>query len=406
MTQSKLSQREFVSLMALIMSFIALAVDAMLPALQFIGKDLGLSNLNDTQYIISSIFAGMAVGLIFFGPFSDSFGRKPAILLGGAIYIIGCLISYFSTNFEWMLIGRGLQGLGGASARVITIAMIRDEYSGNKMAKIMSLIMIIFILVPAFAPSLGLLVMKLATWRDIFSVMAMIAFIAMLWFFLRQPESLAPEKRSPFRFNKIFNGIKETITHPQSLPYLLSAGFSFGAFVGYLSLAQQILEVKYELGDRFAIAFGGLALCIGSASFVNSRLVERFGMLALCKYSLRFLFSFSILGIIANAWMPEGLNLLMFLIYMAFSFFCVGILFGNFNALALQPLGHIAGVANSVISAVQTAVSVIVGSLIGSFYTGSVFPLVFGYLCCSFISIILVEWGSRRKLLEESSLEA
>ncbi|MEE6250639.1 MAG: multidrug effflux MFS transporter [Bdellovibrionota bacterium] len=403
MTQSKLGQREFVSLMALIMSLVALAIDAMLPALQFIGKDLGLSNINDTQYIISSIFAGMALGLIFFGPFSDSFGRKPAILSGGAIYIIGCLISYFSGDFQWMLIGRFLQGLGGASARVITIAMIRDEYSGNKMAKIMSLIMIIFIIVPAFAPSLGLLVMKFSHWRSIFSVMASIAFVAMLWFYLRQPESLSKEKRAPFRLNRILSGVKETITHRQSLPYLLSAGFSFGAFVGYLSLAQQIFQMKYKLGDQFAIAFGGLALCIGSASFMNSRLVERFGMLALCKYALRVLFVLSSLGLLANSLIPGGLSLVMFLIYMALSFFCVGILFGNFNALALQPLGHIAGVANSVISAVQTGVSVIVGTLIGSFYDGDVLPLVFGYLCCSFISILLVEWGSRRKVLESQA---
>ena len=205
--EKKIGQTEFVILMALIMSYIALAVDAMLPALVQIGSDLSVTDPTYIQYVISSIFAGMGIGLIFFGPLSDSIGRKPVVILGGLIYIVGCVLSYQAQSFEVMLFGRALQGLGGASARVITVAMIRDRFVGAKMAKVMSLIMIIFILVPAFAPSLGLIIIKLASWREIFLVMAGVSLFATIWFYFRQEETLLKEK--PFVWVSFGMGLKK-----------------------------------------------------------------------------------------------------------------------------------------------------------------------------------------------------
>lgn len=396
--EKKIGQTEFVILMALIMSYIALAVDAMLPALVQIGSDLSVTDPTYIQYVISSIFAGMGIGLIFFGPLSDSIGRKPVVILGGLIYIVGCVLSYQAQSFEVMLFGRALQGLGGASARVITVAMIRDRFVGAKMAKVMSLIMIIFILVPAFAPSLGLIIIKLASWREIFLVMAGVSLFATIWFYFRQEETLLKEKRKAFRLGIIWNGVKETVTHSQSWPYMLSAGFIFGSFVGYLSLSQQILEIDFHLGSQFAFAFGGLALFIGSASFFNSFFVETLGMRKMVEMALIGMFSLSICGFALE--LLGVLSFWPFYIYAALNFICLGILFGNLNALALQALGHIAGVANSVISSVQTFMSALIGSLIGAMYDGTPRSLLLGYVICSSLAMFFIKQFAKKHVVE------
>ena len=272
----------FIALMALLMSFVALAIDAMLPALAQIGTDLNVVNRNDVQQVISSIFLGMSFGLIFFGPFSDSYGRKPAIYLGMGIFIIGCLISIFSQTFNTMIFGRILQGLGGASCRVITIAMIRDKFEGAQMGKVMSLIMIFFIMVPALAPSIGQLILMIATWRAIFYVMLLLGIISVVWLALKQEETLPVEKRLKFSLGTIFNGVLETVKNKTSRSYTLAAAFVFGAFISYLSSSQQIFQTQYGVGKLFALYFGVLALSIGSASFANSRWEDKYPMEILC----------------------------------------------------------------------------------------------------------------------------
>ena len=202
------------------------------------------------------------MGLIFFGPLSDSYGRKPAIYLGISVFLIGCLASIYSTSFEVMIFGRLLQGLGAASCRIITLAMIRDRFDGNTMAKTMSLIMIIFILVPALAPSIGQLIMFAFNWRAIFVFIFILGMLSMVWLALGQPETLAKENRLPFSVRVILNGITETMKNRISRGYTIASGLVFGAFVGYLSSTQQILQEQYQLGDKFSIAFGGLALAI------------------------------------------------------------------------------------------------------------------------------------------------
>lgn len=391
-TSSEPKRLEFIALMAALMSMVALSIDAMLPALGLIGQDLAVADPNDSQLVISMVFLGMGIGLIFYGPISDSFGRKNAIYLGVSIFLVGCLISIFAQDFNQMLIGRVLQGFGAAACRVITVAMMRDKYDGPEMAKVMSLIMMVFIMVPALAPSFGQLILFVADWHGIFILLFSFALISTIWLHFRQEETLSIENRVPFSLANIKRGMIETIKHPEARTYTLGAGIMFGAFVGYLSSSQQILQVLYETGDMFAIYFGALALAIGFSSFANSKLVMHMPMQTLCIIALAVVLSTSTIFLVYALIANQHPGLFSFMLYMLSTFFCFGILFGNFNSLAVHPLGHIAGVATSVISTVQTLISVVVGTYIGQHYNGTVLPMVTGFIICSGITLMLVIW--------------
>lgn len=381
--------KEFVLLMAMLMSMVALAIDAMLPAMSQIGNSLNVSDPNDNQLIVVSVFLGMAFGQMFYGPISDAFGRKPAIYLGCGIFLLGDLISIFSQDFTTMLFGRLLQGIGAASCRVVTLAMIRDRFSGKEMAQVMSLIMLMFILVPALAPAIGQTILWFAPWRAIFIFLFVFGLISVIWLYARQDETLSESDRIPLSFRNTWNGLTETLGHPHSRNYTFAGGIMFGAFVGYLSSAQQILQFQYELGDLFALYFGVLALSIGMASFANSKLVNRFSMEGLCITALSCITLVSALMFIYMQLSQSQPSLLWLMIYLISMFMGFGILFGNFNTLAVHPLGHIAGVANSVISTVQTLMSVAIGGYIGHAYDGTIQPLVMGFAICGFVALFI-----------------
>jgi DHA1 family bicyclomycin/chloramphenicol resistance-like MFS transporter len=369
--------------MAFLMSLTALAIDAMLPALGQIAKSLNLENHNDVQFVISSVFLGMSFGLMLYGPLSDAFGRKFSLYLGIIIFITGSLVSFISTSFDLMLVGRVLQGFGAASTRVVSMAMIRDKYSGNEMGRIMSLIMVVFILVPALAPGLGQLILFVAEWRVIFAVFIFLGVLALILLYSKQEETLNFEKRIPFSAKAIYKGAKETISHPTSKYYTLASGAIFGAFVGYLSTSQQILQNQFKVAESFSLYFGGLALCIGISSYVNSKLVMKFGMKKVSLIAILSLGCVSGLYIGLLVLFPALESLIPFVIYLGISFLFIGILFGTLNTLALEPLGHIAGVANSVISSIQTFISVAIGGIIGQIYNGSIYPLVVSFFVLS-----------------------
>ena len=393
--KSRAGNVEFISLMAVLMSLVALAIDAVLPALTKIGESLGVGNANTTQLIISVFFIGMSFGQMIYGPISDSFGRKKALYLGMFIFLLGSVVSLFSTTFTSMLIGRACQGFGISSCRVISLAMIRDKFEGREMARVMSLIMVFFIMVPAIAPSLGQVVLFYADWRSIFLLVVVVAVIGFFWLFFRQPETLAEENRLPFLPATIIAGIVETLKNPLSRSYMLASGIIFGAFIGYLSSAPQILQIQYGLGEAFSLYFGGLAVAIGISSFFTSRLVMRFGMEKLSFFALILLSLTSSLFFLYAQSVSGHPPLLIFMAYLTLAFFCFGVLFGGFNTLAVQPLGHIAGVATSVISSVQTLVSVAVGGLVGQCYNGTVLPLVLGFLLCGLTSLAIMIYVRR-----------
>ncbi len=376
-------------------SLVALSIDAMLPALQEIGGDLGLRRGNDAQLIVSVLFLGLAVGTMIYGPISDSTGRKPPIYFGFALFILGCLLSAAATSFPMMLAGRFLQGLGAAGPRIVAIALVRDGYEGRAMARIMSMVMAVFILVPALAPGVGQGILLVAHWRAIFGVLLGLALTALVWFAIRQPETLTADRRTPFSVLHIGRAIHETCTNRTAFGYTIAAGLIFGAFIGFLNSAQQIFQEQYELGRLFPLYFAVLALSIGSASWVNSRLVMRFGMRPLSGLALTALSGLS-LAFFGIAWAAAGDPPLWALMaYLMTAFFCIGILFGNFNALAMDPLGHIAGVAASVIGSLTTFVSLALGTAIGQGYDGTVLPLVGGFAALGIASFAVMRWAER-----------
>lgn len=370
---------EFVVLMALIISMVALSIDTMLPALPEIASDLGVTQMNDSQYVISILFAGMAVGQMIFGPMSDSVGRKKAINLGFATFIVGCLVSLLATSFTTMLIGRFLQGLGAAGPRVVSTALVRDRYEGREMARVMSFVMTIFILVPVIAPAVGQVILIFSDWRGIFLLFLVLSFIALIWFNCRQPETLASDKRIKFSIEQILIDTKTIVTIPAAIGYTVAAGIIFGAFLGYLSSSQQIFQVQYALGDQFALYFGVLAASIGAASLVNAKLVIRFGMRQLSHGATVFIVVLSVPFYFISQHYLGNPPLVQLMTYLLAVFFFIGILFGNLNALAMEPLGSIAGLGAAVVGSISTLISVILGVAVSSAYDGTVLPLVTGF---------------------------
>lgn len=388
--KSRKGHGEFICRMAVLMSLVALAIDAVLPALGQIGASFGVVDGNDNQLVISLFFLGMACGQMLYGPFSDSYGRKPALYLGISVFVVGSIVSLMAASFAAMLTGRVLQGFGICCCRVVAMAMIRDSLEGREMARVMSLIMVIFIIVPAIAPSLGQLILFVSDWRGIFALLVVAAAASLLWTYLRQPETLAPERRRRFTASVIGAGVVETLRHPLSRAYTLASGIIFGGFIGYLNSAQQILQLQYRLGDAFSLYFGVLAAAIGLSSFVNARLVMRFGVERPSFLALLVLSGCSLVFALAAGWFPDAAGLWPFMAYLIIAFFCFGVLFGGFSTLAVQPLGHIAGVATSVISSLQTLVSTLVGGIIGWCYNGTILPLVWGFFFCGAVSLAIM----------------
>jgi DHA1 family bicyclomycin/chloramphenicol resistance-like MFS transporter len=383
---------EFVIIISLMMSLTALSIDAMLPALPQIGSDLQVQNVNDRQLVVSAIFLGLAIGQLFFGPLSDKTGRKPAIFAGLALFIVGSLISLSAISFPMMLAGRLLQGAGVSAPRAVGLALVRDRYEGRGMARVMSFVMTVFILVPMIAPMMGQAVLLFTSWRSIFGIFVLLAIITLIWFGLRMPETLASENRAPFSLRRIIGATIEIIKIRPALGYTVIAGLVSGLHLGYLSSAQQIFQEQYGLGELFPLYFAIIALAIGLASFLNARLVMRFGMRSLVRWALLVIMVLSVAVLGIALLMGGQLPLWFLMVYLMLTFFGVGILFGNNNALAMQPLGRIAGVGAAVVGSLSTFISVPLGTIIGQSYNGTILPLITGVAVLSALSLLVVRW--------------
>lgn len=391
---SNVSFAEFVTLMAIMTAMTALSIDAALPALGEIGHALNILNSNDNQLIISLLFAGMAIGQIIYGPLSDSIGRKNSIYIGFGLYLLGCLFSILSTDLTTMLIGRFLQGLGAAGPRIVTIALIRDRYEGREMARVMSFIMSVFIFVPAVAPAFGQAILFVWEWEAIFVSFLLIGLLTLVWFALRQEETLLQADRVPFSLRHIYRGVKETCLNRTAFGYTIATGIILGAFLGYLSSAQQIFQDAYKTGDAFVLYFGLLSVAIGLASFLNARLVMRYGMRRISGNAIYTVAAVSALFYLF-AYAYNGLPpFYSFMLYGSVTFFCMGLLFGNLNAMAMEPLGHIAGVGAAVVGSLSTFISVPLGVLIGRFYDGNILPLVAGFAVLGLLAGAVFHYAS------------
>ena len=371
---------------------IAFGTDTMLPAFPDIAKDLELLNVNKAQLIISSFILGTGLGQLISGPISDTFGRKPIITIGLMIFILACIAAYYAETLEMMLVARFIQGLGISAPRTVTMALIRDLYSGRKMAQVMSLAMAIFVLVPALAPSIGQLLFINFGWRSIYMAFIAFALIGLLWLNLRQPETLPFEQRKKLSSTEFLSAFKVVITNTAVVKYTVTLALGFGALFGYLNSAQQIFVDTLGAGMKFPMYFAIISILAAPASFMNAALVMKYGMklLATIGFALQIIFALITILIINQDFISMEWLLVIFISWSVIAFFLKGLYFGNLNALAMEPMGEIAGMASAIIGASATMLGILIAIPIGLAFNGTATPVLFGYITCSSLALILM----------------
>lgn len=388
MRNQRRSQVEFIVLMAALMSIVALSIDAVLPALPDIGNFLSVKDASDNPKLITSIFLGLGVGQLIFGPLSDSFGRKPIVYIGFVVFIIASIICVTTKSFEMMLFGRILQGVGLASPRTMCIAMVRDSYSGDYMAKVLSFVVMIFILIPVIAPSLGQFLMNHYHWHSIFIFNLGFGVLVMLWFWIRQPETLKPKYKISYRLSIFKTGTIAFFRIKPAVIYTILSGLITGSFMVYLSTSQRIFEQQYNMKEEFPLIFASLAISVGLSTFMNSQLVVKFGMWRIVHFAM---LSFVLISLVFIILFSSGNNpsIEVLLGFFALQFFTIGFLFGNLRALAMEPMGHIAGIGSALNGFISTVMAVPIANYIGKFVIDSVTPLFVGFLICGLVSLAL-----------------
>ncbi len=389
---------EFVALIAALMALNALAIDVMLPALPDIGAALDIVNENERQKIVITYLIGFGVAQLFYGPISDRFGRKSVLLGGLGLYTLAGVFSLISDSFDHLLIARFLQGVGCAAPRVVAVSIVRDCYSGRQMGRVMSLAMMVFMAVPILAPSVGQLILFVAPWYWIFATLTGAGVVMVLWSALRLPETLPVEKRSKLDVKTIIHAYAKTLTTRVSFGYMIGTTLIFGALFGFISSAQQIFVGIFNLGVYFPVVFATIALCMSLAAFLNSRLVETVGMRRLSHAALC---GFVIVSILHVAIAYAGLeSIYIFVAMVAIKMFMFGFVGANFNALAMEPLGDIAGTASSMLGFMSTTGGALLGLVIGQMFDGTIGPITLGYATLGVLSLLTVIWTERGRLFQ------
>ncbi|BDW93276.1 MULTISPECIES: multidrug effflux MFS transporter [Flavobacteriaceae] len=387
---------EFVAMMAALMSIVALAIDAILPAISNIGEAINSTDPTDNQLLVTMIFLGLGLGQLFFGPISDSFGRKPVVYVGFVIFLVASIICLYAPSLEIMVVGRILQGIGLSAPRTISISIIRDTYEGDYMAKIMSFVVAFFILVPVVAPAIGKLILDAAGWKAIFYVQLVFVLIVAIWFWKRQKETLHPQYKIPFTKHVFIDGVREFIKHRETVAFTLTSGLVTGAFLVYLSSAQHIFEDQYALKEMFPYIFAGLAISIGLSTFLNGTLVMRFGMR---KLSLMATIAFCVIAILYSILFLNSPNPSIYILvgFLSIQFFCLGFMWGNFRSIAMEPIGHIAGIGAAINGFVSTLLSIPIATFIGEFVKDTVWPLFAGLAICGLCALTIFLWVNKPK---------
>jgi DHA1 family bicyclomycin/chloramphenicol resistance-like MFS transporter len=391
---------EFVVIVASIMALNPLAMDMMLPALPNIGASFRISDGNSLQAVLSTYLIGFGGGQFVIGPLSDRFGRRPVLLAGMVLYGIASLLALCAPSFEGLLLARGLQGLGTAATRVIATSIVRDCYSGRRMASVMSLVMMIFVAVPIIAPSFGQAVMAWTQWRGIFVILTIYGLLALLWSALRLPETLPMNDRKPLTATQLLGSFRKTLTTRQTLGYALAAGGVQGTLFAYVFSSEQVFTEIYHLGSYFPLAFAAIAIGIALAGFVNARFVGRLGMRVISHSALLVYLAASVTMLTAAS--VHALPLALYMALSAISLFSFGLMFSNFTALALEPQGDIAGTASSLFGTVTTLVGIVVGIVIGQAYDGTLLPFAMGSVICTLATVAIVLATERGRMFTPS----
>tara|TARA_R110001583_G_scaffold17679_2_gene71371 strand:+ start:164581 stop:165834 length:1254 start_codon:yes stop_codon:yes gene_type:complete len=390
---------EFVALMALTMGMVALSIDNLLPAFGPISREYGLTDPNEIQLLVFIFMIGFSLMQIVYGPLADVYGRKRTLMLGLIIYTVGTVMAFFADSFEHLLIARFVQGLGAAAPRVLTLTIIRDCFNGRDMARVMSLVMMVFIIVPVFAPASGGLILSFGSWHLIFGFMLLLAVIVAIWYKLRMPETLHPQYRHKLSIRRIFRDFGVTATTRQTFGYASAMGLCFGCLMSYIGSAEQIFDSSiYGLGTMFPVVFGLIAAAMSVASLVNARLVRKIGMHKLSHFGLCVFIAISAVNLVV-ALSYDGIPpLWMFGAGLTIAHFAFMLTMPNFNSLAMEPVGAIAGTASSLIGFYTTLIGVTCGAIVGQNFNGTVIPLVGGYLALGVACLLIVLTTERGKL--------
>lgn len=389
---ARISTGEFIALMGMMFATIAFSIDAMLPALPDIAADLTPDDPTLAQLVLTSFIIGMGVGTLFAGPLSDTFGRKPVILVGAGVYIVGAILAWAAPTLEMLIAARVLQGLGVAGPRIVSMALIRDLYTGREMARIMSFVMLVFTIFPAIAPLIGAGIIAVFDWRAIFLAFVIFVVFSVGWLTIRQPETLPPPKRRALSTSQLWAGTKETMSVRQMQLSILVQTLIYGALFATLSSVQQIFDLTYDMGAAFPLLFGAIAVLSAPCAPINGRLVVRLGMRPLVRWAL-FL-QVAAAGLFIASLMLSVAATVEVWFYFAWTvtiFMMMGFTIGNLNALALEPLGHVAGLAASLMGSIATVGGAIFGAIIGQLYDGSALPLAISVAILAGIGALIMQ---------------
>lgn len=389
---------QFVALIAAMMATNALAIDSMLPALPHIGEALGVKDPNARQWVITAYLLGFGVAQLAYGSLADRYGRKPVLMVGLALYTIFAALCAFSASFEMLLIARFLTGLGAASTRVLSVSIVRDCYAGRQMARVMSLAFIVFLATPIVAPSLGQAIMLFASWRWIFGVLSIFGLVVMAWTAIKLPETQHPEDRIPISVAGVTAAFRIALTDRIAMGYTLAATLVLAGLFGFLNSAQQVFAEVLGAGDTFPLIFAAIAGTMAASSLLNARIVETLGMRKVSHWALIGFIAFA--AVHAAIALAGRETLLSFALMQAGMMFCFGLVMSNFGALAMEPLGHVAGAAASIQGFVTTIGGALFGFLIGQMYDGTTVPLTLGFTGFGLAGLLAVLATEKGKLFQ------
>lgn len=404
MTQNaphRMPQFEFVALMGMLAAVVAFSIDAMLPGLSRISDELSPSAPDQASLVVAVFMLGLGVGTLFAGSLADAFGRRPVILLGLGLYIVAALLSAFAYTLEALLLARFVQGLGASGPRIAVLAVVRDCYQGREMARLVSFVMLVFTLVPVLAPTLGAWIIFAAGWRGIFFAFATFATLLGLWIWSRLSETLEAEKKRPFRFNMMVSGLRELWGIKMVRLSIILQTLVFSTLFSLLSSTQLIFDQTFDRAHEFHLWFGGIALVAGTSGFLNAKLVVKHGMRAIVFAMLCVSTSLTIaLVLLWQFNLPAPVYFGSFVLWQTTLFFKAGMSIGNLNTLAMEPVGHMAGLAASLIGAISTCGAALITVPTALIFNGTPIPLA---LCIAAFGIIGLIVAREMQTLERSA---